>query len=64
MGEQPLDLGGLPAVLGDAEDLEPVALPWRDGRIGECEPELFPDVLLRVHSTTSAPEDSAALVST
>ena len=63
ISERPLDLGDLP-VIGDAEDLEPVALPWRGGRIGEREPELIPDFLLRGLSTTSAPEDSAALVST
>ena len=37
--ERPLDFGAPPCP-GDTEDLEPDALPWREGRIGDREPEL------------------------
>ena len=53
---------------GEAEYLEPDALPWREGRVGDREPELLPgslrciSLVLTGPSTISAP-DSAALVS-
>ena len=68
-GERPLLSGfGAPPCPGDTEDLEPDALPWREGRIGDREPRLVPGSLrglglLTGPVTISAPDSLAALVS-